>query len=96
MSPVTSTVNVSLHFVATKKSQLPASERPFQYYCPEIVQRKQHTSVTIFPTRSPAAEWRIWCDSLMLKDQTMSVVLDGSPLKAMQSSHTHTPQTALR
>ncbi|KAM8908900.1 integrator complex subunit 5 isoform 2-T2 [Spinachia spinachia] len=24
----------------------------------------------------------------------MSVVLDGSPLKAMQSSHTHTPQTA--
>nr|XP_033948103.1 integrator complex subunit 5-like [Pseudochaenichthys georgianus] len=31
----------------------------------------------------------------MLKDQTMSVVLDGSPLKAMQSSHTHTPQTAL-
>ncbi|XP_034399098.1 integrator complex subunit 5 [Cyclopterus lumpus] len=31
----------------------------------------------------------------MLKDQTMSVVLDGSPLKAMQSSHTHSPQTAL-
>ncbi|KAL7395292.1 hypothetical protein ABVT39_013866 [Epinephelus coioides] len=31
----------------------------------------------------------------MLKDQTMSVVFDGSPLKAMQSSHTHTPQTAL-
>ncbi|XP_010766253.1 integrator complex subunit 5 [Notothenia coriiceps] len=31
----------------------------------------------------------------MLKDQTMSVVLDGSPLKVMQSSHTHTPQTAL-
>ncbi|XP_040031065.1 integrator complex subunit 5 [Gasterosteus aculeatus] len=31
----------------------------------------------------------------MLKDQTMSVVLDGSPLKAMQSSHTHTAQTAL-
>lgn len=25
----------------------------------------------------------------------MSVVFDGSPLKAMQSSHTHTPQTAL-
>ncbi|XP_063342504.1 integrator complex subunit 5 [Pelmatolapia mariae] len=31
----------------------------------------------------------------MFTDRTMSVVFDGSPLKAMQSSHTHTPQTAL-
>lgn len=31
----------------------------------------------------------------MLNDRAMSVVFDGSPLKAMQSSHTHTPQTAL-
>uniref|UniRef100_A0A8D3E9S9 Integrator complex subunit 5 n=1 Tax=Scophthalmus maximus TaxID=52904 RepID=A0A8D3E9S9_SCOMX len=30
----------------------------------------------------------------MLKDQAMSVVFDGSPLKAMQSSHTHSPHTA--
>ncbi|XP_071385286.1 integrator complex subunit 5 [Centroberyx affinis] len=31
----------------------------------------------------------------MLKDQAMSVVFDGNPLKAMQTSHTHTPQNAL-
>ncbi|XP_005913413.1 integrator complex subunit 5 [Haplochromis burtoni] len=31
----------------------------------------------------------------MFTDRAMSVVFDGSPLKAMQSSHTHTPQTAL-
>nr|XP_046262670.1 integrator complex subunit 5 [Scatophagus argus] len=31
----------------------------------------------------------------MLKDPAMSVAFDGSPLKAMQSSHTHTPQAAL-
>ncbi|XP_034545674.1 integrator complex subunit 5 [Notolabrus celidotus] len=31
----------------------------------------------------------------MLRDQAMSVVFDGSPLKAMQSSHTLTAQTAL-
>nr|XP_020447164.1 integrator complex subunit 5 [Monopterus albus] len=31
----------------------------------------------------------------MLKDQAMSVVFDGSPLKAMPSSHSHSPQTAL-
>ncbi|XP_004545616.1 integrator complex subunit 5 [Maylandia zebra] len=31
----------------------------------------------------------------MFTDRAMSVVFDGSPLKAMQSSHTHTPQIAL-
>ncbi|KAM9849822.1 integrator complex subunit 5 [Aulostomus maculatus] len=31
----------------------------------------------------------------MLKEPVMSVVFDGNPLKAMQSSHTHTPQTVL-
>ncbi|XP_019725501.1 integrator complex subunit 5 [Hippocampus comes] len=31
----------------------------------------------------------------MLRDQAMSVVFDGSPLNAMQSSHTHTPLTVL-
>lgn len=32
----------------------------------------------------------------MLNDQTMSAVFDGSPLKAMQSSHSFPPQTAPR
>ncbi|XP_054647978.1 integrator complex subunit 5 [Dunckerocampus dactyliophorus] len=31
----------------------------------------------------------------MLNEQSMSLVFDGSPLKAMQGSHTHTPQTVL-
>lgn len=96
MSLETLADSVVFLLLTTKKFQHPAHSTLSIYFCPWIGQRNQQKSCHSFSRRCPSVARRIWCKGLMLKDQTMSVVLDGSPLKAMQSSHTHSPQTALR
>lgn len=77
------------------EEEVPTSGFGAPFPCILVLNLERESSKSCFKFHIEAQSW-VWCEVLTLEDKAMSVVFDGSPLKAMQSSHTHTPQTALR